>query len=160
MSDGRTASDYRKSTIREGDHVRAFLHGEPFECVIQEVTHEPLNDGPASPVRIGLARCDDGSLISRWSDSVEKIADGAGRLTLGALSDQLLDRVRIEGGRWDSERAHAVCREAGSSCSFLTAQMVLRKTAERNPDLLMGVDGERWTYTAPERPVSSEEQSG
>lgn len=160
MSDGRTTSDYRKSAIRKGDHVRAFLHGEPFECVIQEVTQEPLNDGPTSPVRIKLARCDDGSLISRWSDSVEKIADDDGRLTLGALSDRLLDRIRIEGGRWDGERAHAVCREVGSSCSFLTAQMVLRKTAERNPDLLTRVAGERWTYTAPERPVGGEETSG
>lgn len=155
MSDGRTASDYRKSTIKKGDHVRAFLHGKSFECVIQNVTHKLLNDEPTSPVRIELTRCDDGSPISRWSDSVEKITDDP-RITLGFLSDQLRDRIRAEGGRWDGERAHAVCREAGGSCSFLTAQMVLRKTAERNPDLLMEVDGERWTYTAP---ASSEEPS-
>lgn len=159
MSDGRTASDHRKSTIRKGDYVRAFLDGESFECVIQNVTQERLNDGPTSPVRIELTRCDDGSLISRWSDSVEREDSDDPRITLGFLSDQLRDRIRAEGGRWDGERAHAVCREAGGSCSFLTAQMVLRKTAEQNPDLLTEVDGERWTYTAPERLASSEEKA-
>jgi hypothetical protein len=155
-SDDGTTFDYRKSAIKEGDRVRAFLHGEAFECVVQNMTREPLNDEPTSPVRIELARCDDGSLISRWSDSIEKITDDP-RITLGFLSDQLRDRIRAEGGRWDGERAHALCREAGGECSFLTAQMVLRKTAERNPDLLTEVAGERWTYTAPERPDVTEE---
>lgn len=67
------AFDYRGTPIKRGDTVRAWLHGEGFDCVVQLVDSRRLSDDVDSPFRVGLVRCDDGVEVERWSDQVQKV---------------------------------------------------------------------------------------
>lgn len=63
---------------------------------------------------------------------------------------QLRDRIRSEGGRWDGKRALSYYREIGFDCTIQRARVNLEMVAEQNPDLLVPVEGKRWTYDTTE----------
>jgi hypothetical protein len=65
-------------------------------------------------------------------------------------TDQLRDRIRAEGGRWDQKRALATYEALGFHCNLPRARRNLRHVAETNPGLLVPVDGLRWTFDVEE----------
>jgi hypothetical protein len=65
-----------------------------------------------------------------------------------STTDQLIARIRSEGGVWDGKRALEACQELGFYCTIQRARQILRKLAEQNLGLLTAVEGKRWTYEA------------
>jgi hypothetical protein len=60
--------------------------------------------------------------------------------------DQLRDRIQAEGGIWNGKRAWRVYQEIGFDCTLERARVNLRMTAEKFPNLLEPVKGERDTW--------------
>lgn len=60
--------------------------------------------------------------------------------------DQLEAHIRTEGGRWNSDRMQEACRTAGHPVTVQRARLIFQHLAEANPNLLVKVDGARWSY--------------
>lgn len=60
--------------------------------------------------------------------------------------DRLEAHIRAEGGRWNSARMTRACHTAGHHVTVHRARLIFQHLAEEQPDLLVKVDGTRWTY--------------
>ena len=60
--------------------------------------------------------------------------------------DQLEAHIRAEGGRWNSARMWRACAAAGHHVTVQRARLIFQHLAEAQPDLLVKVDGSRWSY--------------
>lgn len=81
---------------------------------------------------------------SAWQPAADQDETGTRR------RDQLRDRIRQEGGRWDGQRALAFYQETGFNCTLSRARTNLRMVAEDNPGLLNPAEKKRWTYDTTE----------
>lgn len=72
--------------------------------------------------------------------------------------DELIARIRSEGGVWDEDRAQHVCHGAGFHCSLGYASGALQRVARWHPELIRPVKkGRHWVYetsTNSERPAT------
>ncbi|MGW1071535.1 hypothetical protein [Streptomyces sp. NPDC002537] len=61
--------------------------------------------------------------------------------------DLLRDRIKADGGRWDSKRAQAACETLGiRALTPTSARQYLTTIAKSNPNLLVPVEGKSFTY--------------
>lgn len=96
---------------------------------------EPLTDGERAGVALTL-----NSLADEIDpDSADPVRP---------LLDQLEARIRTEGGRWDSRRMLKACRAVDHHVTVHRARRIFQHLAEQHPDLLVKVDGTRWSYDA------------